>query len=423
MNNLPIINNLPPSPARGTSGNTPLPRNDARVTADDGPANASTPGSTTRPRNAPAKASGNAANGAQANSAADNKAAGAQATEPFAALLARQILPAPEAAQTVIAIDGKAAGSGAGQIADDAQDQALLAANTPVDPANTLTAMLLQLPQELRTPVAGDAAGSTTTPLTNNGNATGSAITPSTGDTAATDLLVPNMARSAAKPGTAKPDLTDDAPGKKNISAIAFDKKTIADSSALSAAKHMELSASPSQPNQSITQASTSSAISAAMPNMLTGSKPSDNPQTITAPLGSNAWPDEFSQKISWMSTQQNHIAKLHLNPPDLGPLDVVLKISDNQATALFTSPHGAVRDAVENAMPKLREILADNGIMLGNATVSDQPPRDRSMNQGFGEAAQQNASGNVSESSGLSLAATQPAPVRHHNGLVDTFA
>ena len=112
------------------------------------------------------------------------------------------------------------------------------------------------------------------------------------------------------------------------------------------------------------------------------------------------------------------------MNPPNLGPLDVVLKISDNQATALFTSPHAAVREAVENALPKLREILADNGIMLGNTTVSDQSPRDRSsdgfMNQGSGTAAQLEVSDTMPEPAGLLPAVV---PVRRHNGMVDTFA
>ena len=125
------------------------------------------------------------------------------------------------------------------------------------------------------------------------------------------------------------------------------------------------------------------------------------------------------------MGTQQNQVAELHLNPPNLGPLDVVLKISDNQATALFTSPHSAVRDAVENALPKLREMLADNGIMLGNTMVSDQSPHERNANglidHGASALARQAVSDDAHETSVLTTA--QPMPVRRHNGMVDTFA
>jgi flagellar hook-length control protein FliK len=149
--------------------------------------------------------------------------------------------------------------------------------------------------------------------------------------------------------------------------------------------------------------------------------QPNTANNTIAAPVGSNAWPAEFSQKISWMSTQQSQVAELHLNPPDLGPMHVVISVSDNQATALFTSPHSEVRAAIENALPKLRESLADNGIMLGNATVSDQTPRDSGAGNFMNHRANNRAE---------TVRTTESAPVttpivatRRHNGIVDTFA
>lgn len=145
---------------------------------------------------------------------------------------------------------------------------------------------------------------------------------------------------------------------------------------------------------------------------------------TIAAPVGSSAWPDEFSQKISWVSTQQNQTAELHLNPPDLGPMKVVISVTDNQATALFTSPHSAVREAIENALPKLRESFADNGIMLGNATVSDQPPRDNNASNFMNSRSNQRADADTGVSSSASAATVTPLiSARRHNGMVDTFA
>ena len=51
--------------------------------------------------------------------------------------------------------------------------------------------------------------------------------------------------------------------------------------------------------------------------------------------------------------------AELTLNPKDLGPLQVVLQVADNHAHALFVSQHSQVREAVEAALPKLREAMA----------------------------------------------------------------
>lgn len=155
----------------------------------------------------------------------------------------------------------------------------------------------------------------------------------------------------------------------------------------------------------------------------------SDNTKnSISTPLGAEGWQDEFAQKITWMTTtQKDQIAELHLNPPDLGPLDVVLKISDSQATATFTSAHNTVREAVENAIPKLREILADNGITLGNTTVSDQAPRDSNASTFSGQ--QSYAQGNRStqpDTDEVRVLSATPVSLpqgRRHNGMVDTFA
>ncbi len=146
---------------------------------------------------------------------------------------------------------------------------------------------------------------------------------------------------------------------------------------------------------------------------------------TIAAPLHSNVWPEEFAQKVSWISTQQNQIAELHINPPDLGPVRIRLDMSDNQASVLFSSPHGAVREAIENALPKLREIMADNGIMLGNATVNDQSPRDSGAS-GFMNPRANSQTDTTMIGMGSTESAALDLPVmaaRRHNGMVDTFA
>ncbi|MDO9011519.1 MAG: flagellar hook-length control protein FliK [Gallionella sp.] len=156
-------------------------------------------------------------------------------------------------------------------------------------------------------------------------------------------------------------------------------------------------------------------------PSLQPAATPASN-NTITTPLGHSAWPAEFSQKVSWISTQKNQVAELHLNPPDLGPINITLKISDNQATALFTSPHSAVRDAIENAMPKLRESLADNGIMLGQATVSDQTPRDSSAHY-MNQRAHSRTMTDDTATPESALASLPQMTTRQHKGMVDTFA
>ena len=144
---------------------------------------------------------------------------------------------------------------------------------------------------------------------------------------------------------------------------------------------------------------------------------------TINTPVNQDKWSDEFSQKITWLaSSNKDQTAELHLNPPQLGPLDVVIKVSGDQATALFTSPHAAVREAIEQAMPKLRDMMADNGIMLGNATVSDQAPRDQgqSSNAPRSPISTNNDIRDIPEASN---SAPRVSQISRLNGIVDTFA
>lgn len=147
-------------------------------------------------------------------------------------------------------------------------------------------------------------------------------------------------------------------------------------------------------------------------------------PRLATA-VGAPGWDSALAQKVIWQVGQQQQVAELHLNPPQLGPLLIQVSMSADQgtniATAHFVSQHAAVRDAIEAAMPRLREMLAESGISLGNTTVGNgafqqqnfsqagSPHTLRRMENDFGAA--NDADGNMH-------------PVRAvRNGMVDTFA
>lgn len=223
-------------------------------------------------------------------------------------------------------------------------------------------------------------------------------------------------------PGTARDITQQTAPLTAPLKTEAILQSTLKPS--IESVKSNELTSANTAPSaQTITETGSIPIAASQTPdNAANAGNISNN--TIAAPLGSNAWPAEFAQKITWVSTQQNQIAELHLNPPDLGPMSVVLSISDNQATAVFSSPHSAVRDAIENAMPKLRESMAENGIMLGNASVNDQAPRDNGayndMNQRSASRISPQTDTNATVAAPTSL---PPRPASRHNGMVDTFA
>jgi len=96
---------------------------------------------------------------------------------------------------------------------------------------------------------------------------------------------------------------------------------------------------------------------------------PAAGGERIPARVGTQAWDNQVSQRIVYMVGKEQ-AATLTLNPPELGPVQVVLNVSNDQATIAFSSQQLEVRQALENAMPRLREMMSESGIALGNATV-----------------------------------------------------
>jgi flagellar hook-length control protein FliK len=87
--------------------------------------------------------------------------------------------------------------------------------------------------------------------------------------------------------------------------------------------------------------------------------------------IDSGQWGSGLGDKVVWMVGSQTQGAELRLNPPALGPLEVRVSMSDGQATLSFMTPHAPVREALEAAAPRLREMLGDSGISLGNVSVN----------------------------------------------------
>lgn len=140
--------------------------------------------------------------------------------------------------------------------------------------------------------------------------------------------------------------------------------------------------------------------------------------------VGSAGWDQAVGQKITWMVSGGIQSASLTLNPPDLGPMQVVLNVHNSQADATFITAQPEVKQALEAAMPKLREMMDQAGIQLGQATVNTGTPNQQ---QGTPNQQARNTSsssfGGQDESGDIAVAATGSAAVASSGlGLVDTF-
>ncbi|MDP3421594.1 MAG: flagellar hook-length control protein FliK [Thiobacillus sp.] len=136
--------------------------------------------------------------------------------------------------------------------------------------------------------------------------------------------------------------------------------------------------------------------------------------------VGTTAWNQALGEKIVWMAGAAQQTATLTLNPPNMGPLQVVINLSNDQATASFFSAQPEVRQALEAAFPRLREMMNEAGIELGQATVSSETPqqneRDARQPQGIARL----LPGSDDALGGLQ---TGQMSIRQSRGLVDTFA
>lgn len=98
----------------------------------------------------------------------------------------------------------------------------------------------------------------------------------------------------------------------------------------------------------------------------------------IDVPLRQPGWDQNVGDRVLWMVSQKFHGAEIKLNPPQLGPIEVRIQMHHDQAQVSFTAQHGAVRDALEAALPRLREMFAANGLGLGDVNVSQHSFADQ---------------------------------------------
>jgi flagellar hook-length control protein FliK len=153
--------------------------------------------------------------------------------------------------------------------------------------------------------------------------------------------------------------------------------------------------------------------------------------ERLPARVGTPGWDQQLGQKIVFMAAGGEQSATMELNPPDLGPLQVVLSVSNDHATVAFSSAQPEVRQALEAAVPKLREMMGDAGIVLGNATVSaGMTNQDNGYNQQTASAQSGGGGGDGGQGgSRFGRDSAEPVPRsappvrRLPAGAVDTFA
>jgi flagellar hook-length control protein FliK len=97
----------------------------------------------------------------------------------------------------------------------------------------------------------------------------------------------------------------------------------------------------------------------------------------VRTPVGAQGWSDEIGTHLTMMAANGREAASLRLSPEHLGPLEVQISMKDGQANVVFGASNADTRSALEQSLPRLREMFAAQGLTLGNANVSRDAPRD----------------------------------------------
>jgi flagellar hook-length control protein FliK len=140
----------------------------------------------------------------------------------------------------------------------------------------------------------------------------------------------------------------------------------------------------------------------------------------VRTPLQAANWAADFSQKVVWLVGRESQSAQMILNPPQLGSVEVRLTLTGSEAGAQFFSPHQGVREAIEAAIPRLRDMMAEAGLSLGQASVSPESFRDaQAQGQRTG-----NSAGSAEEDGQDGAVVANLPPVRRvvGQGLVDLY-
>jgi flagellar hook-length control protein FliK len=94
--------------------------------------------------------------------------------------------------------------------------------------------------------------------------------------------------------------------------------------------------------------------------------------------VGTPAWADELAAKATFVHERGMQSASLRLSPEHLGPMEIQISVQDDKASVWFGAAHAETRAALEQALPRLREMLSSQGLMLSDAGVFREPPRDQ---------------------------------------------
>jgi len=105
----------------------------------------------------------------------------------------------------------------------------------------------------------------------------------------------------------------------------------------------------------------------------------------MTKHFANPEWNKEMGERLIWMHKQAIPSAELRLNPGHLGPVTIKIDVTQEQTTVAFTAQHAAVKEAIDAALPKLREMFSTQQLNLAEVSVTQEDARQQ-QHKGFSQ-------------------------------------
>ena len=146
---------------------------------------------------------------------------------------------------------------------------------------------------------------------------------------------------------------------------------------------------------------------------------------SVNAPVEqSSRWASEMGDRLAWVARNGMSSATLQVNPPQLGPIEVRIQMSGDQAAVSFAAVQPQTREAIQQALPTLASSFAAQGLSLGQTSVG----RDNQPQQSRGDGSSGNNANRGTDAIGavsvdnISSSSGAIGTNRGGTGLVDTF-
>ncbi len=107
-------------------------------------------------------------------------------------------------------------------------------------------------------------------------------------------------------------------------------------------------------------------------------------PVTLAAPAGTPAFGAELGQQIAWFANRDIQHARIRLHPDELGMVDLKISVHHGAVDVAFAAQQPGAVQALQQSLPQLGQMLAQQGLMLGHSEVSQQG-RDGTSEQQHG--------------------------------------